>query len=70
MSRKPIQLLHYEGNFVGDNVIVLVALCDDGSIWSLYDPNRTWYKLPSIPNDDEDVFNAASDVVHIEPGEG
>jgi len=31
--------------------IVTVALCDDGTVWHLYDGHEGWREQPSIPQE-------------------
>ena len=57
--RKPVQIvLKPEGP--GAPLEVLLALCDDGSIWSLPRPlgperggARKWQRLPDVPGEDD-----------------
>jgi len=55
--------------------IVTVALCDDGTVWHLYNEHEGWREQPSIPqeykccpncktNYDVDVFNVCENCGH------
>lgn len=49
IRRKPVQIAT---NSTGD----LIALCDDGSIWSFSLDTMAWYQVPQVPTGvDEDL---------------
>jgi len=32
--------------------LVTVALCDDGTVWHLYNEHNGWYQQPNVPQED------------------
>ena len=42
----------------------LVALCDDGTIWSFNSVLLTWLQLPAVPGQPESAQRTDSDVSH------
>lgn len=48
-ERKIIQISSYINPLAGTATIV--ALCDDGTLWTRRDTSKQWYKLESIPQD-------------------
>jgi hypothetical protein len=47
---KPRKIIQIHNAF-SDNYIA--ALCDDGTLWYFRVPERQWYRLPSIPQSEE-----------------
>ena len=54
MPRKIYQIstCHVENTYQTQSNMATTVLCDDGSVWKLYDNvNPTWQRLPDIPQD-------------------
>ena len=51
MARKIIQIsvCGVERNQQTQCSIVTAALCDDGTVWHLYNEHEGWYKQPDVP---------------------
>ena len=54
MPRKIIQISNaqVENTYHTQSEFVTIALCDDGSVWKLFNNvNAVWERLPDIPQD-------------------
>lgn len=53
--RKPIQIAFGLTDYAeNETTAQLVALCDDGTMWTLFGPDKnggTWHRLPDIPQE-------------------
>jgi len=48
-TRKIIAISAVAVKYPTDTYIIRTALCDDGTLWELWDESSNWSMLPSIP---------------------